>query len=457
MIDLIELEISPELQETLRQFILEVDAFREEGPLDSISVAKLEEHFKAAHVYHSAGIEGNRLTLQETNLVLQDGIDIQGKPIKDTIEVKQLGMAFDYLKQLASREGKITEVDIRNLHQLIIGNDPKSTPGQYRMVGVVISGSEHRPPEPIAVPSRMHDLVDWINHNFPQNPLIVATIAHHELAAIHPFTDGNGRVSRLLMNLILLKRGLPICNIRREDRPAYYEALTFADVGLYDALVELIYQRSADLFSEYVRIRTETKRMVEWASRWGNQASDVLMKREVREMELWQSRMRQVFLEFQKASELLDDQLQKHQINIKFYDYKREISFEDYQQLKERGYIPRSNVFSIQFFNEATEEIYWRFMFRYFRNWDKFNKEDAFIPLELNCFDSDMGSYIRLVDLQWADRIRLRELYFTDKGEFIVRIYAHSEQREVEKTGHTISEIVQWFFDDILQNVIGLH
>ena len=152
-----------------------------------------------------------------------------------------------------------------------MGDNLELDPGAYRNVGVIISGSEHRPPEPLAVPAMVSDLVEWINHNRDQDPIVLATLAHHQLAAIHPFKDGNGRVSRLLMNLILLQHGYPISNIKQEDRPTYYEALAFADVGIFDPLIRLVKEAGAGLFAEYVRIRTETKRAIEWAAKWGVQ------------------------------------------------------------------------------------------------------------------------------------------------------------------------------------------
>jgi Fic family protein len=181
---------------------------------------------------------------------------------------------------------------------MVMEGEREALPGEYRKAGVIISGAEHRPPEPIEVPSRAEALVSWINDNMAENPVLTSALAHHELAAIHPFMDGNGRVSRLLMNLILMKQGFPICNIRREDRVEYYEALSFADINLFEPLVWLVRQRCADLFSEYLRIRNEAKRMAQWAERWGTREAEVLLRRESREKELWQSRMRQVFLEF---------------------------------------------------------------------------------------------------------------------------------------------------------------
>lgn len=123
MISYDEIEISKELRERIEIYCQQIQEFRSEGPLDTVSLAKLEEHFKASHIYHGAGIEGNRLTLQETVLVLKEGIEIRGDKLPDTLEVKNLGAAFDFLKTLANAEQTLRETDVRDLHRLLIGND----------------------------------------------------------------------------------------------------------------------------------------------------------------------------------------------------------------------------------------------------------------------------------------------------------------------------------------------
>jgi Fic family protein len=171
-----DLEIGSDLRDELNAFRDQIEDFRREGPLDSIAVAKLEEHFKASHIYHSAGIEGNRLTLQETIIVLKDGMDISGKPLKDSLEVKNLGQAFDYLKSLCECNQTLRETDVRSLHSILIGHDLGAAPGEYRKVGVIISGSEYHPPEPLEVPGRMESLVKWINVNLEGQDMIQAAI-----------------------------------------------------------------------------------------------------------------------------------------------------------------------------------------------------------------------------------------------------------------------------------------
>ena len=194
--------------------------------------------------------------------------------------------------------------------------------------------------------------------------------------------------------------------------------------------------------------------MADWSQHWGTKAKEVLIRRESKEMELLRSRMRQVFLEFEKASELLNDQL-KGIVEISFYDYNNEISFEKYQTLVEKGQIPQGNAFSINFFqkNQGRRE---RFMFRYFRNWTKFKPpQHKLIPLELNYHD-ELSGYVRLSDLAWAQKIRVRELYFNAEGEFVVRWFNAQTNLELELKKHTIAEAVQWFFDDVLRNIFEL-
>ena len=454
MIDIEQFGISQALFQDLESYVREVNEFRLHGALDRVAVAKLEEHFKASHVYHSAGIEGNRLTLQETVVVLREGIDVSDTPLKDTMEVANLGKAFDFLKMLVDSEQSLRETDIRDLHRIIVGDDKNAVPGAYRKTGVIIAGAEHRPPEPLAIPGLMEELFGWIKANSDTNPVLLAALAHHKVTAIHPFLDGNGRTARLLMNLILMRAGLPVSNVRREDRPKYYEALAFADVGLCEDLVRLVYIRSAELFREYERIREETRRMAEWAAQWGDKEAQVLLRRQSRELQLWQSRIRQVFLEFQKAAEYLDDELEH--FRVEFFDYQNEITLDKFEQLRREGSAERSNAFAISFQHKPSGK-YERFTFRYFRDWRHFPLRSSAIPLELHYLTPETGRYTSIGDSRYAELVRLRHLYFTDEGEFVLRYWNLSSRNEVEERGKTIQECVKWFFDDVLAHVFGIH
>ena len=164
---------SSDLLQRLDDLHSEINTFRQKGELDQLSKEKLRDYFRTQHIFHSAGIEGNRLTLQETMLVLKEGITISEKPVQDVIEVKNLGIAFDFFYELAQQDTPISENYIKQLHQLVVGNDPYLNAGNYRNVGVVITGSEHIPPEPFEVPVKMHKLIHWLNENVEQeNPII---------------------------------------------------------------------------------------------------------------------------------------------------------------------------------------------------------------------------------------------------------------------------------------------
>jgi len=215
----IELELEPDTNARLSSLAEEVSTFRGKGALEPMAARKLGEYFRLQHIYHSTGIEGNRLSLRETEVVLLEGVELGDKPLADQLEVKDLAAAFRFLEQCAQQSEPLREIDVGELHRLTVGQKPEAQPGAYRHAGVVITGSDLKPPEPLAVPGLMQDLVAWINRPKHLDTFAFATIAHHKMTAIHPFMDGNGRVGRLLLNLILVKCGYPVVNIRRDDRP----------------------------------------------------------------------------------------------------------------------------------------------------------------------------------------------------------------------------------------------
>jgi len=455
MIELNNEIVSPDLLQKIKNLEEEIDEFRQ-TPLDKIALEKLREHFRTHHIFHSAGIEGNRLTLQETALVLKEGIDISGKPLKDSIEVKNLGMAFDYLYELSQHSTPLTETDIKQIHKLVIGDDANLNPGDYRNIGVIISGSEHKPPEPFEVPMKMMELVEWVNENKDQSPIIVATIAHHEFVKIHPFKDGNGRTARIILNLLLLQRGYPICNIRRDERPAYYDALSLADNGHYEPIIEVATKNCEALFSEYIRLRDESNRLKEWALRLGHKDNQLRLAKAKTEFELWQNKVNQIKLEFKQAVTILNGTLTTYYLS--FYDYP-ELTFEKYQQLKEKGIAQGTNFFSIRFHNNDTDRIIISYMFRFYRNNNKYPFTPDVIPLELNYFNKEKDEFNFIGYYSEARRITLRAFYIDTKGEVVTRYINPDDQNtnyEHETTSVRLTDTVMDFFGQIFTYVLGI-
>ncbi len=189
---------------------------------------KIAEALEMEYTFESNKIEGNTLTLQETNLVVNQGLTINGKSMREHLEAINHNEAIDFIKSLLVKNFVITEKTILQIHQLVLRGIDSANAGIYRNIQVMISGSSHIPPAPFLVPKKMEELMEWYNENNSNlHPVVLAAEMHERLVSIHPFIDGNGRTSRLLMNLILLQNGFVIANIKGnlDNRMAYYNAL----------------------------------------------------------------------------------------------------------------------------------------------------------------------------------------------------------------------------------------
>jgi Fic family protein len=231
-------------------------------PLSGNLVLKLREQFSIDMTYNSNGIEGNRLTLKETFLVINEGITVKGRSLKDHLEAKNHHEAVQYLYDLIEHDKRqtISERLIRSLQQLVIKDIEDQESGQYRKGNVMITGSSHRPPEAYEVPKLMEELVTWVKKNQSKmHPVELAALAHHKLVHIHPFTDGNGRTARLFMNLTLMQKGYPMVIILKNDRQKYYRALDRADRGEKTDIEKLIAQaveRSMNIYLKVIKSGT---------------------------------------------------------------------------------------------------------------------------------------------------------------------------------------------------------
>jgi Fic family protein len=208
--------------------------------------------------YTSNAIEGNTLTAVETTLVVEKGITIGGKPLKDHLEAVDHFEALHYVRELARQTSPITESDVRNLHRLVMLRSGPEIAGRYADQGrsVLTDAGRHSFPSPAEVPALMGDFAQWLGAA-PATPA-TAFDAHRQLVDIHPFNDGNGRTARLLMNLVLIRGGYPPIAVRPEDRPAYIDALQKAQAGRGAASFErLLYQRLDKTLGEYVSAARE--------------------------------------------------------------------------------------------------------------------------------------------------------------------------------------------------------
>lgn len=192
-------------------------------PLNETELRRLRDEFIIENTYNSNAIEGNTLTLRETALILQEGITIAEKPIKDHLEAIGHKDAFSYVVELADRREPLTERTIKDIHALVLMNDAANR-GIYRRVPVQILGAAHTPPQPYLVPVEMEKLLaEYENMKRDKHIMEAVGLFHLLFEGIHPFIDGNGRTGRLILNLELIKAGLLPINIKFTDRRKYYD------------------------------------------------------------------------------------------------------------------------------------------------------------------------------------------------------------------------------------------
>ena len=230
--------IDESLAKTLEGKLEQLNKLR---PLPPEAVKRLREKFEVDMTYHSNAIEGNRLTLRETWLVLRKGMTIRGKSMNEHLEATNHAEAIGLLEKMADGKKEITEMDVLNLHAVILDKISPPDAGFYRHEHVFIEGSRIRLPKWKDVPKLMKVVYSELNSKSKGIAAIQSAVKiHHATVRIHPFVDGNGRLSRLLMNLRLMRAGFPPTILRREERRAYYSALEKADKGDFRPLSMLV-------------------------------------------------------------------------------------------------------------------------------------------------------------------------------------------------------------------------
>ncbi len=210
-------------------------------PLSKEIVDNLHENLIVEWTYNSNAIEGNTLTLQETKVALE-GITVGGKTLREHFEAVGHKEAILFIEDLVKQDEPLSELDIKSIHALILKNIDNHNAGKYRQHNVMISGAEYRPVSSLEVPAKMQEFIAWYKTDAMQmHPIERAARVHVDFVGIHPFVDGNGRTSRLLINLELMKSGFPPAVLKVEDRLAYYKALDLAHTtGNYDPFIKII-------------------------------------------------------------------------------------------------------------------------------------------------------------------------------------------------------------------------
>jgi len=201
-------------------------------PLPPQLVKKLWEQMQIEFTYNSNAIEGNTLSLRETQLVIQEGITVRGKSLREHLEARNHPDAINYVEKLAQERNPIKQDDILKVHELLMRGIDDKNAGKYRTGQVRVAGATFMPPPATKIQPMINELLQTLNQNPDElKPIELAAFFHHKFVYIHPFLDGNGRTARLLMNVILMRSGYPFTVLLKVDRPRYLRALSEADNG----------------------------------------------------------------------------------------------------------------------------------------------------------------------------------------------------------------------------------
>lgn len=232
-----------------------INAFR---PIEPALQQTLQEKLRIEWTYNSNAIEGNTLTFGETAFFLREGLTSEGKPLKDYLEAHNHAEAIDGLKEVIERKRDLTESLIKELHAVLLRGvefteavgahnqkiQKPVSPGQYKLRPnhvLTLSGKIHHYTDPLHIKDEMEKLLTWYHQAGKAHPVLKGALFHYRFVKIHPFDDGNGRLARILMNLILMQEGYPPCIVQRVHRKKYLECLETADVtGKTDPFVSFI-------------------------------------------------------------------------------------------------------------------------------------------------------------------------------------------------------------------------
>ena len=232
-----------ELQPTFNRLFEKKEVLQKNRPLSGGALQKIKETIAIEWTYNSNSIEGNTLSLRETQMVLQEGVTISGKSLREHFEAVNHETALKYLYGLLDKNSVISSKDILSLHSLIVRNIEDDFAGRLRNAGVRIAGANFTPPNAQKVSPLLDELISFVVENpLSLNVIELATVFHHKFVWIHPFFDGNGRTVRLVMNLLLMKEGFPPAIILKNDRSKYYAGLNSANKGNYQKLTLLMAQ-----------------------------------------------------------------------------------------------------------------------------------------------------------------------------------------------------------------------
>lgn len=424
-----------------------VRTMRAQGRLSPDVLYRIRKHFRIKNIYHSNAIEGNALAVGETRQVVEHGLTITGKPLKDQAEARNLSHALDFLEELAGNTHRpITENDVRQLHTLVL-HGLSDEAGAYRSVPVSVSGSDYSPPGPESLPAQMADFGRWLSDvSVPGDDafagasgLVAAAAAHTWLVTVHPFIDGNGRVARLLMNLMLMRYGYPIAIVTKEDRLRYYDALEFSQASDLTPFVVLLAECIEESLEEYEAAAKEQREQTEWAASLAEKFTQPERVRAENEYEVWKNAMELLKSYLQQTVDIFDQATPYGSVYLKDFG---NLEFEKYSALRRGESAKRTWFLRVDFRRSDTTARY-LFFFGY-TSYAMHGRCDVTLHVAR---EEPPGSfnYERLEHIQSSNIPDLAEIgYEMSKERFVVR------RRNGRSRTSRVEEFTKRFFEDVV-------
>ncbi|MBW7850219.1 MAG: Fic family protein [Rhodospirillales bacterium] len=441
-------DIDDTLINRLKDITARVSQMRQTGALSPEVLSRLRRFFKIKNIYNSNAIEGNILDIGETRLVVEQGLTITGKPLKDQAEAKNLSIAIDFLEELAKdRSRPITEADIRQLHFLVLKTIRDADAGKYRSVEVEISGSAYKPPAPESIAGQMQEFSAWLSKasvpttgNEAENAITVATAAHSWFVTIHPFIDGNGRVARLILNLILMRYGFPIAIITKADRSRYYDGLEVSQASDLTAITSLVAECVEESLEEYEVAASEQREHLEWAQSIVGKFQKSERVRASNQYEVWRNAMELLKSVFRQTTEIVNSTASFGGLWFKDFGH---IEVEKYLALKTNSSAKRTWFFRVDFKSGNKTARY-----LFFFGSPSFQMRSRVDVTLFIAREEPAGSYSyeRLDNLTAPNVPGFAEIgYDADREEFLVR------SRIGHVSGMKVEKICRDFFEDVVQ------
>ncbi len=436
------------IEERLHELDHRVRTMRSQiGTLSSQAFTHVEQHFKIKGIYHSNAIEGNALSIRETRKVVEQGLTLSGKSLRDQAEAKNLSHALDRMEEIASaKDIPITLKDIRELHKLILTGIQDDFAGNYRDGEVEISGSDYQPPKAYEVSQKMAEFGDYVQTvtsaegEIRELPILTATAVHAWLARIHPFVDGNGRTSRILMNLILIRSGYPICIVTQEERLRYYDALEESQAGNLTPLLQLIYEGVVESQEVWEEAADQQKQEEERRRQIAARLEEPVMTRARNEYQVWFNSMELLKSYFKQFVEDVNDSTATRSINLNYKDYGI-LSDEKYLALRDKRRATETWFFGVEFRRENRRA---RYLF-WFGFPDYILSRHTSVILIL-AKDPDLNyHYVTMRDISQPDQLDIFQVGFNMK-----------EQKFVASTSRglwegKVEDLAWKFFDQVIE------